>query len=61
MKNLMEKKSSKVIVFAILLRLLGLSDIAIGAICLFMFLVDSETPNFNFWEGILIDERSIIF
>jgi hypothetical protein len=61
MKKLLEKNSSKVIAFAILLKILGLNDIAVGAVCLFMFLVDSENQNFNFGEGILIVERSIIF
>lgn len=61
MKNFMEKKSNKVIFFAILLHLLELNIVALIAICLFIILVDSEKPNFNFGEGILIDERSIIF
>ena len=59
MKNLMEKKSTKIIVFILLLALFDFNNIALFVIGLFIY--SSMSENFNFWDGILIDEHCIIF
>lgn len=61
MKNIMEKKSTKVLLFVILLGIFDFNIVALIAISLYIIMCDSENQNFNFWEGILVDERSIIF
>ncbi len=59
MKNLLEKKSTKIILFVLLLAEFDFNNIALFVIGLFIYSCMSE--NFNFWDGILIDEHCIIF
>jgi len=58
MKNLLEKKSIKIFIFMLLLALFDFNNIALVVIGLFILCV---SENFNFWDGILIDEHCIIF